>query len=78
VRTSGVRFWRDLAASVPFRPAAIARGVLPLWLLAWTLAAFLAWLARLAVEAAGGTVAAALVGMGLFVKSLAKLFYLND
>jgi hypothetical protein len=78
VAASGVRFWRDLAASVPLAPAPLARGVLPFWLLLWTLAAFLAWLARLGVEAAGGAAAVALLETGFFVKSLAKLFDLND
>jgi hypothetical protein len=78
VWTSGVRFWRDLAASVPLAPAALARAALPFWLLAWALAAFLVWLARLAVEAVGGAAAAVLMGMGFFVKSLANLLYLND
>ena len=78
VAASGVRFWRDLGASVPLAPAGLARAVLPLWLLAWTLASLLAWLVRVAVEAAGGLVAAALVGTGVFVKSVSKLLYLND
>lgn len=78
VPASGVRFWRDLAASVPLRPAALAWGVLPLWLLAWALAALLVWLARLAVEAVGGAAAGVLLVIGFFVKSLGKLFDLND
>jgi hypothetical protein len=81
VAASGVRFWRDLAASVPLAPltpVALARALLPLWLLVWTLAAFLVWLARLAVETAGAAIAGALVGIGFFVKSVSELLYLND
>lgn len=78
VPASGVRFWRDLAASVPLAPVALARALLPLWLLAWTLASALAWLARLAVEAAGGAIAGTLMVIGFFVKSMSELLYLND
>ncbi len=81
VPASGVRFWRDLAASVPLAPTApvaLARALLPLWLLAWTLASALVWLARLAVEAAGGAIAGALMGLGFFVKSMSELLHFND
>lgn len=73
---SGLRFWRDLARSVPFvrrlataEPLPVAAALLlPLpvavWLLLWSGATALAWLARLLFEGAGALVAGVLWGLG--------------
>jgi hypothetical protein len=59
VPASGVAFWRKLAASTP-GGAALA----PLWLLAWSSATAVLWLAKLAVEGAGALAVAAAWGLG--------------
>ena len=51
--SSGLRFWRGLARSLPSRPRFLAVPLLPLWLLVWAGAASLVWLGRLLVEALG-------------------------
>ena len=74
---SGLRFWRDLARSTPFvrrlaaaepLPVLAAALLLPLpvaaWLLLWSAATALAWLARLLFEGAGALVAGVLWGLG--------------
>jgi hypothetical protein len=74
--SSGVRFWRGLAGSVPFSPSRfLAPPLLPFWLLAWTGAAALVWLARLLVEGAGATAAALLWGTGAAVSGLSRMFF---
>jgi hypothetical protein len=67
VTASGVRFWRKLAASTP-------GGALlsPVWLLAWTGAAAVLWVARLAVEGAGAVWAAGLFGAGSALRLLER------
>jgi hypothetical protein len=59
VASSGLRFWRKLAASTPG-----GRLLAPFWLLAWTGAAAVLWAARLAVEGLGALAAAGLWGVG--------------
>lgn len=59
VRSSGLCFWRKLAASTP-GGALLA----PLWLLAWTAAAAVLWIAWLVVVAAGAPVAVLLRAAG--------------
>jgi hypothetical protein len=74
---SGLRFWRDLARSTPFVrrlaaaepiPGFAAALLLPLpvaiWLLLWSGATAVAWLARLLVEGTGALIAGALWGLG--------------
>jgi hypothetical protein len=74
---SGLRFWRDLARSVPFvrrlaaaepLPLAVAALVLPLplalWLLVWSVALVLAWLGWLLVVGIGAGAAALVWSLG--------------
>lgn len=81
--SSGLRFWRKLAASTPLVKGLAAAdtphlwrlaflGFLPvsLWLLLWGLAASLVWVARLLVESAGAAAAGLLWGAGLLLSSL--------
>jgi hypothetical protein len=68
VTSSGLRFWRKLAASAP--GGALAS---PLWLLAWTGATAVLWLARLAVEGAGAGVAAGLWGLGVILTRIGRI-----
>jgi hypothetical protein len=68
ISSSGVRFWRGLARSLPFSPLALP--LLPLWLLAWAGAVFLAWTARLLVEGAGAAVAILLGWSGALLSSI--------
>lgn len=67
VTSSGLRFWRKLAASAP-------GGVLvsPLWLLAWTGATVVLWVARLTVEGLGAGVAAGMWVAGAGVSWMEK------
>jgi hypothetical protein len=84
---SGLRFWPDLARSVPFVrrlvgegpiPPAVAALLLPLpvavWLVTWSLASALAWLGWLLVAGVGAGVAAVLWSAGLLLSSMAALF----
>jgi hypothetical protein len=74
--SSGLRFWRGLARSLPFAPPPVlALPLLPFWLLVWTGAAALVWIARLLVEGAGATVAALLWGGGALASSLSRMFF---
>lgn len=81
--SSGLRFWRKLAASTPLVKRLAAAepprlwqlallGFLPisLWLLLWALAASLVWVARLLVESVGAAAAGLLWGAGLLLSSL--------
>lgn len=70
VPSSGLAFWRRLAASAPVArrlPGLPGRGaaapLIVLWLLAWSLVTAVLWLARLLVEAAGAAAAALLWGL---------------
>jgi len=60
VSASGLRFWRKLAESTPGSPL-----LSPLWLLLWTAAVIVLWLARLMLEGAGAVLAAGLGGAGV-------------
>lgn len=81
---ASVRFWRDLACSTPFvrRLAAAepltAALLLPLpvvvWLLLWSGAVGVAWLARLLFEGAGAVAAGTIWGLGSFVSTLSRRF----
>jgi hypothetical protein len=75
---SGLRFWRGLASSLPrglaFAPRFLVLPLLPVWLLLWTGAAALVWLARLLVEGTGAAVASLLWGAGALVSGLARAF----
>jgi hypothetical protein len=84
---SGLLFWRDLARSIPFvrrlaaaepLPLAIAALLLPLpvavWLLLWSGATMIAWLARLLFEGAGAVAAGTIWGLGSFVSMLSRRF----
>jgi hypothetical protein len=64
VASSGLRFWRKLAASTPG-----GMPLAPLWLLAWTGAAAVLWAARLAVEGAGAVLASVLWMLGSAARS---------
>ena len=76
VETSGLRFWRDLARSVPFVRRLVGEGAvspvaalllaLPVavWLATWSLAAALAWLGWLLVAGVGAGAAAMLWALG--------------
>ena len=68
--SSGVRFWRGLARSLPSSPFAVP--LLPLWLVAWTGAVFLAWTARLLVEGTGAAVAILLWWSGALLSSIER------
>lgn len=83
--SSELRFWRKLAASTPVARRCYvpesrwlwllgALGALPVgaWLLFWTLATSLVWIARLLVESVGAAVAGLLWGTGLLVGSLER------
>jgi hypothetical protein len=70
VPSSGLAFWRRLAASTPgarrftgFSGLAAAAPLIALWLLAWALVTAALWLTRLLVEAAGAAAAALLWGL---------------
>ncbi len=67
ISSSGVRFWRGLARSLAFAPRSLAFPLLPLWLLTWAGAVFLAWTARLLVEGTGAAVAILLWWSGAFL-----------
>lgn len=80
--SSELRFWRKLAGSTPLvkrfaTPAArrlwavalLGSPPVALWLLVWTGAAALFWLARLVVEAGGALVAGPLWALGSLVRS---------
>jgi hypothetical protein len=72
----GPRFWRGLARSLPFAPPRfVALPLLPFWLLLWTGAVALVWLARLLVEAIGTLVVAVLWGCGVFLLSIESFLY---
>jgi len=58
VTASGLRFWRKLAASTPGGAL-----VAPLWLVLWSGATVVLWLARLVLEGAGAVLAAGLWGI---------------
>ncbi|MEO6195780.1 MAG: hypothetical protein ABIS20_22400 [Thermoanaerobaculia bacterium] len=74
--SSGLRFWRGLARSLPFAPPPLlVLPLLPVWLLVWTGAASLAWLARLLVEGAGAATAALLWGAGAIASGLSRIFF---
>ena len=74
--SSGLRFWRGLARSLPFAPPPfLVPLLLPVWLLVWTGAASLVWLARLFVEGAGAFTAALLWGGGALVSKIEKSLY---
>jgi hypothetical protein len=74
---SGLRFWHDLARSVPFVRlrafALLGSPLIALWLLAWTLSVFLVWLARLLVEGLGAAAAGVLWGLGLILSAIEGL-----
>lgn len=62
---SGLRFWPDLAASVPgVRHPAVRSLLTGPWLLLWTAVTAGGWLARLLVEAAGALVAGLVWSLG--------------
>jgi hypothetical protein len=67
VPESGVRFWRKLAASAP-------GGALfsPVWLLAWTGATALLWVARLAFEGLGAGAAAGMWIVGWCLRPITR------
>ena len=71
-RTSGLAFWRKLARSAPGAGTLLSMPMLPLWLLAWTGAVALLWVARLLVEGIGAVAAAVLWVTG-FLLSLLQL-----
>lgn len=84
--SSELRFWRKLAASTPVACRCFAResrwlwllgtlGAAPvgIWLLFWSLATGLVWLARLLVESVGAAVAGLLWGTGLLLGSVERL-----
>jgi hypothetical protein len=84
--SSGLRFWRQLAASTPLvkrfltpdarRAWAVALLGSPLvasWLLLWTGAAALVWLARLLVEGGGALIAGSLWGGGYLLSSIERM-----
>jgi hypothetical protein len=71
--SSGVRFWRGLARSLPSSPFALP--LLPLWLLAWTGVVSFLWIARLLIEGAGSAAAGLLWGIGNVLGSIGKLLY---
>ena len=72
VRTSRLAFWRRLAASAP-------GGLLgaPVWLLAWTGAAALLWLAWLLVVGAGSAAAGAVWLSGMVLSGIERIFRTN-
>jgi hypothetical protein len=67
VTASCLRFWRRLAASTPGGAL-----ISPLWLLLWTVAAIVLWLARLTLEGAGAILAAGLWGALMLANSQAE------
>jgi hypothetical protein len=69
VRTSGLGFWRRLAASAPGGPVGA-----PFWLLAWTGAAALLWVAWLATVGAGALAAGAVWLSGTFLCWIKRIF----
>lgn len=83
---SGVRFWRDLARSTPFVRGLAAAEPLPFtsaallllpvaaWLLLWSGAVAVAWLALLAFEGAGALAAGTLWALGTCVSVLSRRF----
>lgn len=84
--TSGLRFWRDLARSVPFvRQLAVAEPILPAvaalvlplpvaaWLLVWSVAVALAWLGWLLVAGAGAGAVAILWALGAALSWIGNL-----
>jgi hypothetical protein len=68
VTSSGLRFWRKLAASTPGGAL-----VSPLWLLAWTGITAVLWLARLGVEGAGAGMVAGMWGGGTGLMCLERI-----
>ena len=85
--SSGLRFWRGLAGSLPGlgklvspanrRPwlaALLCPVPLALWSLLWTSAAFLVWMARVLVEAGGAAGAGLLWGAGSLLSWFEKIF----
>jgi len=86
VSASGLRFWRDLARSVPFLrrlaeepiPRAVAFLVLPLpvaaWLLVWSVAVAVVWLGWLLVAGVGAGAAAAVWALGAALSWTGGLF----
>jgi hypothetical protein len=85
-RMSGLRFWRDLARSVPFVrrlaaaepiPPAVAFLLLPFpvaaWLLVWSVALVLAWLGWLLVTGLGAGVAAVMGAVGAVLSWMGDL-----
>lgn len=76
VPASGLRFWRDLARSLPSAlPRWLAPPLLPLWLLLWAGAAALVWLARLLVEGLGALAAGLLWGCGNFLSAIETFLF---
>ena len=73
--SSGLRFWRGLARSLPFAHPLLVPLLLPVWFLVWAGAASLVWTARLFVEGAGAFAAALLWGSGVFVSEIEKFLY---
>lgn len=69
VRTSGLAFWRRLAASAPGGFL-----VAPAWLLAWTGAAALLWMAWLATVGAGAAAAGAVWLSGAVLGWMERIF----
>jgi hypothetical protein len=73
---SGPRFWPGLARSLPLAlPRFLALLLLPFWLLLWTGAVAVVWLARLFVEGLGAFAAVVLWSFGVFISSIETFLY---
>jgi hypothetical protein len=84
--SSGLELWRKLAASTPLARrclgedarrrrafALLGSPLIALWLLVWTLSAFLVWLARLLVEGIGAAATGVLWSLGFVLSSIEGL-----